>query len=342
MSVSVISAASSAWDRMVRVLFQPFDFVKWLILGFCAFLAFLFEGGGGGSGGGDFSGRSSPGGRGGGLGNRQFADLQRNPVAEAREALASGEQWIQANVPLTVVIAAGVILLVLLLVALTVLVLWLNSRGKFMFLDGIVHNRGAVIEPWRRFKSLANSLFWFRLVFGVLSAFISGVILLGAAAIAWPDIVAWTFASNAVTALALGIPLSVLWVLLYWAIYFLLKDFIVPVMYLRDVRVMAAWRIFGREVLRGHFWALVRFYLLAILIAIVAWVAMFILMCATLCIFACLVALPYIGSMVLLPYFVFNQAYGLAFLEQLGDGWRFYPPEEGGPPAGDVAAVRPE
>ena len=49
-TVSVTRPVGLAIDRMKRVLFQPFDPGKWLVIGFCAWLAALGRGGGGGGG----------------------------------------------------------------------------------------------------------------------------------------------------------------------------------------------------------------------------------------------------------------------------------------------------
>ena len=38
MKISVIEPITPAWNHMVRILFKPFDFKKWLALGFCVFL----------------------------------------------------------------------------------------------------------------------------------------------------------------------------------------------------------------------------------------------------------------------------------------------------------------
>jgi len=35
----------------------------------------------------------------------------------------------------------------------------LRSRGKFMFLDNVVHDRAEVSQPWQDFRRLGNSLF---------------------------------------------------------------------------------------------------------------------------------------------------------------------------------------
>ena len=48
MKISAIEPILLAWDKMVHILFKPFDFHKWLVLGFCAFLAQCGENGGNG------------------------------------------------------------------------------------------------------------------------------------------------------------------------------------------------------------------------------------------------------------------------------------------------------
>jgi len=48
MNISVIDPITPAWNHMVRILFKPFAFKKWLALGFCAFLAQCGEQGGNG------------------------------------------------------------------------------------------------------------------------------------------------------------------------------------------------------------------------------------------------------------------------------------------------------
>ena len=50
--ISVVEPISPALEHVKRMLFQPFDLGKWFVIGFCAWLAYLGEAGGG-SGGGD-------------------------------------------------------------------------------------------------------------------------------------------------------------------------------------------------------------------------------------------------------------------------------------------------
>ena len=50
MAIQYIDPLSRGWGRMKRALFKPFDFKKWLLVGFTAFLAQLADFGGGGGG----------------------------------------------------------------------------------------------------------------------------------------------------------------------------------------------------------------------------------------------------------------------------------------------------
>ena len=64
------------------------------------------------------------------------------------------------------------------------------------------------------------------------------------------------------------------------------------------------------------------------LIGICTAVIVLALVCATLCLAACILAIPYIGTVLLLPLFVFDRCYSLAFLEQLGGPWALSPATE--------------
>jgi hypothetical protein len=46
--ISVTEPVSPALERVKTMLFKPFDLGKWFTIGFCAWLAFLGESGGGG------------------------------------------------------------------------------------------------------------------------------------------------------------------------------------------------------------------------------------------------------------------------------------------------------
>ncbi len=155
--ISVTEPVSPALERVKTMLFKPFDLGKWFTIGFCAWLAFLGEGGGGGGGfnsgfNNSFKNHSNAGNAG------SAGDSLRHGYHQARDYVLNNLDWI---VPAA---AAAVILLL----ALGLLILWLSSRGRFMFLHCVALDKAEVAEPWTKFEREANSLFWFRLVLGLI------------------------------------------------------------------------------------------------------------------------------------------------------------------------------
>lgn len=307
MAISVTEPIGWALTRTGRMLFKPFEWRKWFVLGFCAWLANLGEGGGPNV---NLGGWGSGGPSGGGHG-------PFDPLLD----------WGREHVGLVILVAVAAFIVIL---ALSLVIIWLSSRGKFMFLDGVVRNRGAVVEPWHRFRTPGNSLFGFRVVFGL--AALAVVFLIGGAglAIAWPDIQAERFGAMAVAGIAVGVLLFFSFVVIVAVIGALLEDFVVPVMYLRGVRTLAAWGILWREILPGRFWKIVLFYLMKFVLGIGIAVVAILATCFT----CCLAIVPYLGTVILLPIFVFMRSYSVYFLQQFGPGWQFFPAMEGPPPAG--------
>ena len=295
MSISVIDPLNPAIDRTRKILFQPFDLGKWITLGFCAWLANLGEGGGNFNI--NFGGDNRHGGQPGGRG--------LDPVMD----------WIGAHLAL-VLVCAIVIILVGLIIGL--LLVWLSSRGRFMFLDGVVHNRGAVKAPWREFRSEGNSLFLFRVCLGLASFGLCLLILVVAVAVAWRDIQAEEFGFPAVAALAGGILAFLLVVIVVGCVSLFLKDFVVPIMYLRRIGVMEAWRVFRRSMLDSHLGTFVVYILFKIVIVLVIGMIAVLFTCLT----CCIALIPYVGTVILLPLFVFVRAYSVYFIQQFGPEWQ--------------------
>jgi len=297
MNVSVLDPIGKAWERMVSVCFRPFDLNKWLAMGFCAFLAYLGQGGGGvnfPSNLGDY-GKKGPG-----------------------EEFDTALRWLQQNLAAVLLVGAGLLLLGL---ALGILLQWLSSRGQFMFLDGVLKNRGAVKEPWARFEALGNRLFFFRLWLGLGSvALLLGVLAVGVWA-AWPAIRSERFDGRLLVALLGPGCLFLLLALALALLQAVLRDFVVPVMYKMGVGPWQALQIVWGQLVREHLGSFVLFFLMQGLLGIAFGVGIAVVTCLT----CCLAALPYIGSVVFLPVFVFFRSYSLYFLEQFGPGWRLWP-----------------
>src|ERR1022692_2817137 len=153
--ISVTEPIEPAYDRVKQMLFRPFDLAKWIILGFCAWLAGLGESGGGGGGG--FNGFNG--------GNNHFKGNNGQPAEELRHFYHQARDFVLANLDWIVPVA---IIAFLIMVTLWLLILWLSSRGKFMFLHCVALNAAEVEEPWKKFARTANSLFRFRIVVGLI------------------------------------------------------------------------------------------------------------------------------------------------------------------------------
>ncbi len=301
MTISITAPIDRAIHRTKITLFKPFQAAKWFKLGFCAFLAQL------GQGGGSFQFPSIPGPGGG----PPTTGLPPNWV----EWWTDNAVWM---VPL-------IVLSVLAVVTVAVLVVWLSSRGKFMLLDGLAHNRGAVVEPWKRHAALANNLCGFVLLC-ILLSFVGLAISAGLGmALAWPDLQAGQFTERGFAAVIVVTALLLLGGLVVMNLFLLLNDFVVPAMYLRGQRVTEAWGTVYREVLCGHLGRIVLFYLMRLVMMLPIGVMTIMAIRAT----CCLALLPYLGSVILLPFTLFMRSYTLYFLQQFGPQWQFFTHDPG-------------
>lgn len=305
MSISIVAPLDCAFNRTRRVLFQPFDFGKWFVIGFTAFLAMLGRGGGGGNA-------------------FQWRNHQQITGDQVRQAIERVITFVETHVLLIAII---VVCTVLLSAALTALLQWLSSRGMFMFLDNVVRNRAEVKLPWRQYAPHGNSLFALRFVVWIITSIIALAVLASGVMIAWPDIMAWTFGSPAVTALAVTLPALLVFGIAFLLFTSMLDDFVVPIMYRHNLRAWPALGVFVRQIVRGHFWLFVLFYLFYIVLGIAAFVLMVLVGLLTCCCGCCLMSLPYIGTVVTLPLWVFFRCYTVYFLGQFGPEWQLLPDE---------------
>jgi hypothetical protein len=299
--ISVIAPIQPAIERARRLLFQPFNLARWFAIGFCAWLARLGEGG--------FSGVSArmpfPGG------------VQVPGVPSGHASLESWEQVRSAAmrnlpwlVPLVVALAA-------LVVVFWLLVVWLSSRGAFMFLHCVALDRAEVAVPWRRYAREAHSLFLFRLALGLVAAV--PILLL----LTTIGVVVFHIVRRSGMTLADGLPLIAAGLALLAVGFVVLivakltKDFVVPIMFLRGGTWREAWReLLGLFAGRRHL--LIVYLLFQIVLALAVGVVVLVAVIATCCIAGCLLALPYLGTVALLPVLVFQRAYSLYYLAQLG------------------------
>ena len=313
--ISVTRPVDLAIDRVKQVLFRPFDAGKWFVIGFCAWLAYLGQGGSGYN-------FHVPGGNHG-----HAADL-RQMIEQAQDFVQENLFWI---VPLGIaLIAFGLIV--------GVVLTWLHSRGEFMFLHCVARNQAQIAEPWREFAREGNSLFCFRLVLMV-----AGIVT------AWPILIlsgiklyrmfmddAWTY-HGIMQCVGLGLAL-VFVSLVLGIIGKFTSDFVVPIMFLRRQQCLGAWREFGR-LLAARPGEFILYLLFQIVLAIALGILVLLAILVTCCIACCALALPYLGTVVLLPVLVFKRAYSLHYLAQFGPEYDSFAPPPSPPPAAPVPGV---
>jgi len=282
--ISVSRSVGAALEHTKRILFSPFDFGKWFVMGFCAFLAQLGEGFG-------------------------LRVPTRIPGALEREALSGALPWVQEHLLLVAIL---VFLGVLGLGAIGLLLAWLGARGEFMLLDGIVRNRGEIAEPWHSYRRQANSLLGFRILVGcVMLVFILVMVVIGAL-LALPLIHRGEVRELWKPLLLLAAPtgLGSLACMVYLMV---LKDFGVPIMYRSGASPFQAMGILRAQLLPGHLGAFVAFYLLKLVLGIGALLLIILAGCLT----CCLGFLPYFHSVLTLPVTVFFRCYALDLMAQM-------------------------
>jgi hypothetical protein len=295
LAVSYIEPAERAWARARRVLFQPVDVERWIVIGFAAFLAGLAGQWAGVS----FIPRWKLG----------FPPDWGNLVVPPFESLLDAfrdSTWFLFGVPFAVaVLAVGVALL------------WLSSRGKFIFLDNMVREWAAFVDPWKKYGRLGQSLFLWRLGFWLAALLIGGVILaplfwlgrsLSGTGVGRPFGVLLSFGA-AFGSLILGV------VVAYIALF--LEGFVVPLMYRCEITAVEAWRLF-LPLLRTRLPEFLAYGLVILLGGVAVFLCLIAAAIATCCILPMLLWVPYLRSVLLLPLSGFYRLYSVEFLRQFG------------------------
>ena len=300
MNIAFFEPLNRSWERMKHILWQPFNLSKGLVLGFSAWLAGLADSAGGGGwkwmmDENDFPGRHN---------------LHSNGDAFQ----SAGEALIWLPIIVVVIMAVAAILL---------LVVWLSSRAKFIYLDNVIHNRAQIVEPWHRFRNLGNSLFLWRVGFFVACGLIILLLLLlffaPAATLSFSD----ALAGLSYAAMALGVLVMIVVGILAAYVGLFLEGFVIPIMYKLDLKATEAWRYFLP-------WLKTRplpFFLYGLFVLALGFcvVVLFGLACMLTC---CIVALPYVGTVILLPIWVTYRLFSVEFLAQFDPGFDLFIPAE--------------
>ncbi|MBK7702202.1 MAG: hypothetical protein IPI34_04550 [bacterium] len=312
MIVGYAAPLHRAWARARGMLLTGASLETWFVLGFTAWLARLWDNAGlGGSWDRD-------------LVHIKDRDWRVTNLDELRHLDFFGHEL--GGLGLGILTGLGVLALLL-----AVLLTWVSSRGEFCFLDNVVHRRARVSEPWRRFAQQGDSLFLWRLAFQVVAgAFALALILPGLllviGAITTESLRGLGIAGAVLLAM-LGIVLAVAAALIsFWT-----DQFVVPVMYRDGSGVQAAWRR-TLPLVREHIDQAVLFALFWLLLTLVVGAAITVLGLLTCCIGWLVLAIPYLGTVIMLPIYVTARALGPEFLAQYGEEWRLWPRDGQSPP----------
>ena len=298
-AISCTAPVGMAWQRMKDILFRPFNMSKWFALAVSAWLASLGNGG------------SSS------LTNNAGGIADKNDIGNYsfQEIISYIEDfWYNYN---HIIITGGIVLIILGTI-IGLLVAWLRSRGKFMLLDNVIHNTSDISAPWHEFRQHANSLFLWQIFFSIFNLLVFGI-LGGIAfiAILIPCFQAETFVPSIIPS---AVTLAIISILIFIFIYYIrrfVEDFIIPIMYNMDMTVTEAWREFGK-IFSAHRGAFIIYGLFYLVLSFLSGAAVLIFIIMTCCIGFCLLAIPFIGTVVMLPIYVFFRAYSLEYLAQFG------------------------
>lgn len=275
-----------AWGRMVGMLFRPFRLGKWMGMGFTAWLAGLMQGG-----------------------------CHINVPSRLIERNWSSEETLAFLREYALVILAVVLLVLLLAMVVGTLLLWLSARGKFMFLDNALGDRGEIKAPWAQFRRQGNSLFVWWLVFWSVALLVI-LLVVGLGGGCW---VPWLRHKQALGlavggSVVAGLVLTILLVALGY-IQLFLEDFVIPLMLARDTTARQAWRRFG-ELFGAWPGAFLLYGLVKLGLSVCFTVALILAMLLTCCCLAVVAMVPFIGTVVLLPLLLFYRLIGPEFLGQ--------------------------
>lgn len=330
--ICCMDAGASAWRKMVIMLFKPFNFAKWVTLGFCAWVAYLGE-----SGSVNFNSFG---------GNRSFNPRNNEMVKTVFYALReifngeSGNMFtrtaeqchISPNLLMGICVGIGVVIFII--TAVSLVLVWLKSRFGFILLDNLVYDRTDITGTWKKFKTSGNSAFLWRVVIGFISitVFMFLLLLVFFSVLPWIKSIlaakAWLIPDNTViTLMIIDGSLILVFGLCFSLISFLFEQFVVPIMYWSNLKSIAAWKEF-LALAKVNLFVFVRYILLYMVFSMLAGGAVLIACLATCCVGFLLLLIPFVGTVLLLPVFVFFRLFGVELLARFSPKYNIPSPPE--------------
>jgi hypothetical protein len=202
------------------------------------------------------------------------------------------------------------------------LIYWLGARGQFLFIDNVVRNRGAISWPWTYYARQGNSLFFFYLL--TILVVIVGVVM----AIPLFQHSRWPVGGELAVFIILGLAYLAI-VLAFSVVLFVFREMGVPLMFRNGLMAREAF-VKSMRLIATYPGSITLFILLRIAIFVAVAIVSIIACCLT----CCIEAIPYLGTVILLPALVFVRCFSLDCLAQFGpeyDVWTVdVPPSDPG------------
>ncbi len=332
-----------AWDLMARLLFKPFDFGKWLSLGFLVWLGYYLVPE-------NFIPMSkfSP--------NLSWDLLKnvsgKNGMEDVRKILEQMSEETKA-----MIMGLGFLLIVFLCVVYLitwVFLLWLKARSKLVFIDNLARNRGDIAIPWENTSRQGWSAFRWYLVYNIVLYIFYGIILIPFILIClpWfnelikfkgippmPGLIPGTMIVCGIAYFIVNITATV--------INTFFNDTVLPIMYKTRSGALNGWKIF-LSLLGCHPFSFIGYLLFKFMLYTLASIFLMLILFVTCCSLYCIQQIPLVGSLLLgllfsqlvLPVPVVFRYFSLEFLVQFGDDYKIINDEEP-PPVPEQDAEAP-
>jgi len=331
--ISCITAAENAFHRTGDMLFRPFRFKYWLLLGLGAWLTLFGENG-------------TP------MFTGNMSDKLINPLTiENTFHLFAAGKWDEALTSMGIPFGIQALLIILccagvFMVCWWLLVAWIKAQGNFLYLDLIVKQENTTIkESFLTHLRQGNSAFWWKLVVCIICTMLSAVAFLLPLILTegWIRECIATATLNSPSDMAIcGMVLSgccgITMLLLTALVMFFFYQFIIPLMYLGKMKALDASMMFLR-LLMARPLPFVKYLLLIIALKVCLGIAIILTVTVVILITCCLaliplsviyvlLILPYTWAVVTLPLLLFFRLCSLELLDQMKrQGWFELPPE---------------
>ena len=332
-AISLDQVLTASWKRMVGLLFKPFDFKKWLILGFCAWMTILIY---------DLASIQQR------ILEPMFQNLEQsesfNQTVHNIFKGTEGTLWsrlLQELEPYTGIICLIAALYIGYLI-LCLVVYWVRCRFEFVLLANLLRGTQEVRNPWREYRKIGNSYFIGSFLVNCLVFLYYMVIL----AILMPMLIAYLteLAAGEVSLpgpgiwICLGILLVSAIILGYYMWFF--YQLLIPIMYRDKLTFRQGLRVMNRLIWK-HFGICFLYYLVIMVVWFGFLIAVLAASALTCCIFLLLLtSVPYIRAVIVLPFWVFFRLLGFRLLEELDP--RDPEPESGSGPLPEPESVPKE